>query len=247
MFGFPVPTCCGATRQDNTWTESWTSFYAEHRLRAIAKEGARKNGHDPELAEAVEKVAAVVVPRLLGDRHLQGVVPVIVHGDLWSGNHGRGRIAGKGGVEEVIFDPSCVYGHSEYELGIMRMFGGFGSAFWSEYERLVPRAEPKEEWDDRVALYELWVFSVSGCVGKHGSLTASQLSPSQPLRPVRRWISRRRHVYHATANLQVWRCVWLTLDAVLGASGVVLGPAGMNILDTRQVSSFVTPKEDSVS
>ncbi|KAK4156354.1 Fructosamine/Ketosamine-3-kinase [Chaetomidium leptoderma] len=163
MFGFPVPTCCGSTRQVNTWTESWAEFYADHRLRAVLREGARQQGHDMELADAVEKVAGVVVPRLLGDGHLkQGgsgggvVVPVVVHGDLWSGNHGRGRIANQKGVEEVVFDPSCVYGHSEYELGIMRMFGGFGSGFWSEYESLVPKAEPKEEWDDRLALYELY-------------------------------------------------------------------------------------------
>ncbi|SPQ20617.1 5abdc0d3-5e2a-4e37-8ab9-dfa23d91c169 [Thermothielavioides terrestris] len=153
MFGFPVPTCCGATKQDNTWTESWPEFYAEHRLRAVFREAVRKNGPDKELAEAVEKVASAVVPRLLG--RLEGVVPVVVHGDLWSGNHGRGRIGGKGGVEEVVFDPSCVYGHSEYELGIMRMFGGFGRSFWREYESLVPKANPKEEWDDRISLYEL--------------------------------------------------------------------------------------------
>ncbi|KAL2140025.1 hypothetical protein VTI28DRAFT_4333 [Corynascus sepedonium] len=156
VYGFPVPTCCGATKQDNTWTESWADFYAEHRLRAIPREGARQNGHDKELADAVERVAAVVVPRLLGDGHLKGVFPVVVHGDLWSGNHGRARLGATGGVEEVVFDPSCVYGHSEYELGIMRMFGGFGSAFWKEYEILVPKAEPKEEWDDRISLYELY-------------------------------------------------------------------------------------------
>ena len=160
-----MPTCCGATKQDNTWTESWADFYAEHRLRAIPREGARQNGHDKELADAVERVAAVVVPRLLGDGHLKGVFPVVVHGDLWSGNHGRARLGATGGVEEVVFDPSCVYGHSEYELGIMRMFGGFGSAFWKEYEILVPKAEPKEEWDDRISLYELYVVSPRcGCV-----------------------------------------------------------------------------------
>lgn len=158
VFGFPVPTCCGATRQDNSFTESWADFYAQHRLRAILREGMRKNGTDEELAAAVEKVAGVVVPRLLGAERLKGVVPVVVHGDLWSGNHGRGRIGGVGGVEEVVYDPACVYGHSEYELGIMRMFGGFGREFWREYEALVPRAEPVEEWEDRVALYELWVW-----------------------------------------------------------------------------------------
>ena len=155
MFGFPVPTCCGATEQDNSWDESWADFYANNRLRSVLKAGTRNNGQDQELAATVEKVAATVVPRLLGGDHLRGVKPVLIHGDLWSGNHGRGRIAGRGGAEELVYDPSCVYGHSEYELGIMKMFGGFGGSFWKEYEKLVPRAEPREEWEDRVALYEL--------------------------------------------------------------------------------------------
>ena len=155
MFGFPATTCCGSTPQDNSWKASWADFYANNRLRAILRQGIRSNGSDPELSAAVEKTASAVVPRLLGEGHLKGDRPVVVHGDLWSGNHGRGRIAGEGGVEEVVFDPSAVYGHSEYELGIMRMFGGFGSSFWKEYESLVPKAEPKEEWEDRVSLYEL--------------------------------------------------------------------------------------------
>ncbi|KAJ2969185.1 hypothetical protein NUW58_g10046 [Xylaria curta] len=155
MYGFPVTTCCGSSPQNNTWKASWADFYANNRLRAVVGIGIKNNGADAELSRAVETTADVIVPRLLGDDHLKGVQPVIIHGDLWSGNHGHGRIAGKGGVEEVVFDPSCVYGHSEYELGIMKMFGGFGSNFWKEYQSLVPKAEPKEEWDDRIALYEL--------------------------------------------------------------------------------------------
>ncbi|KAI1201452.1 fructosamine kinase [Nemania serpens] len=156
MYGFPVTTCCGSSPQNNGWKASWADFYANHRLRVILGDGIRNNGADAELSKAVETTIDVIVPRLLGDDHLKGVRPVVVHGDLWSGNHGRGRIAGRGGAEEVVFDPSCVYGHSEYELGIMRMFGGFGSNFWKEYESLVPKAEPTEEWGDRVALYELY-------------------------------------------------------------------------------------------
>ena len=105
----------------------------------------------------VEKTITVIVPRLLGDEHLNGnrrLVPVVVHGDLWSGNKGLGRI-GDGQVEELVFDPSSCYAHSEYDHGIMKMFGGFDSAFWTEYHQLVPKTEPADEYDDRVTLYEL--------------------------------------------------------------------------------------------
>lgn len=155
VFGFPVPTCCGSSEQDNSWRESWADFYGDNRLRSIGRACAEANGRDAELEGALETVAGTVVPRLIGHDRVKGIRPVVIHGDLWSGNHGRGVIAGQGGTEEVVFDSSAVYGHSEYELGIMRMFGGFGSSFWDEYEKLVPKAEPREEWEDRVALYEL--------------------------------------------------------------------------------------------
>lgn len=155
MFGFPVTTCCGDTPQDNAWKASWADFYAENRLRGIMRSSRSNQGPDKELEDTIEKVASNVVPRLIGDDRVKDIRPVVIHGDLWSGNHSRGRIAGKGGVEEVVYDASAVYGHSEYELGIMRMFGGFSSSFWKEYEQLVPKAEPKDEWEDRIALYEL--------------------------------------------------------------------------------------------
>ena len=31
MFGFPVPTCCGSTEQENEFTKSWADFYVNHR------------------------------------------------------------------------------------------------------------------------------------------------------------------------------------------------------------------------
>ncbi|KZV93157.1 Fructosamine kinase, partial [Exidia glandulosa HHB12029] len=76
------------------------------------------------------------------------ITPVVVHGDLWSGNASVGS--------GQVFDPSACYAHSEYELGIMKMFGGFGGQFMKEYHALVPKTEPVEEYDDRVTLYELY-------------------------------------------------------------------------------------------
>ncbi|KAL6720117.1 hypothetical protein ACLMJK_002038 [Lecanora helva] len=157
VFGFPVPTCCGDAEQPNDFTESWAEFYANNRLLAILKKSERTNGKDGSLRSLVEKTVAETVPRLIGDDHLdhgKGITPVTCHGDLWSGNKGKGRIGGKGAVEDVVFDPSAVYGHSEYELGIMQMFGGFGSL--KEYHELCPKTEPVDEYRDRVKLYELY-------------------------------------------------------------------------------------------
>lgn len=168
-FGFPVATFCGDTKQPNRFKDSWAEFFAEERLMVILQESEKRNGKDAGLRELVERTANRVVPALLGDGHLgydkngngEGITPVVIHGDLWSGNADRGRIVGSGRKEdeeatgEVVYDPCAVYGHSEFELGIMKMFGGFGSTFFSAYHKIVPKTEPVEEYEDRVRLYEL--------------------------------------------------------------------------------------------
>ncbi|KAH8726935.1 Fructosamine/Ketosamine-3-kinase [Phaeosphaeriaceae sp. PMI808] len=160
MFGFPVTTCCGDTPQDNSFKASWADFYAENRLRFILRRAEKLNGSDKELNHLVEATASKVVPRIIGDNHLnngKGIIPVVVHGDLWSGNAGVGVIGNeKGEPEDVIYDSSACYAHSEFELGIMKMFGGFSGSFLKEYHELCPKTEPVDEYEDRVKLYELY-------------------------------------------------------------------------------------------
>ncbi|THW94489.1 fructosamine kinase [Aureobasidium pullulans] len=158
-FGFPATTCCGETPQDNSFKSSWAEFYAENRLMFILKRSEKTNGPDEELRSMIEKTCKKVVPRLIGDDHLnggKGVTPVIVHGDLWSGNASAGKLPGMEAPEDIVFDSSACYAHSEFELGIMKMFGGFGGSFLKEYHELLPKTEPAEEYTDRVALYELY-------------------------------------------------------------------------------------------
>ncbi|PLB45426.1 Ketosamine-3-kinase [Aspergillus steynii IBT 23096] len=168
-FGFPVPTFCGDTKQPNRYHDSWADFYANERLLVILDTSEARNGRDASLRDLVERTAHKVVPTLLGDGHLgydkdgngEGIIPVVVHGDLWSGNADRGRIIASGRKEDeevgdVVYDPSACYAHSEFDLGIMKMFGGFGSAFFDAYHRIVPKTEPVEEYDDRVLLYQLY-------------------------------------------------------------------------------------------
>lgn len=159
QFGFPVSTCCGSTPQDNSFSASWADFYANRRLRYIGQASRKANGVDKHLDQAIEETCTKVIPRLIGDDHLnhgKGITPVIIHGDLWSGNASKGRLPGMTEAEDIVYDSSACYAHSEFELGIMRMFGGFGSAFTEEYHALVPKTEPMEEYGDRVKLYELY-------------------------------------------------------------------------------------------
>jgi protein-ribulosamine 3-kinase len=53
------------------------------------------------------------------------VQPVVVHGDLWSGNASVGKLPGMSEAEEVTYDSSACYAHSEYELGDMKMYVAF--------------------------------------------------------------------------------------------------------------------------
>lgn len=160
QFGFPVPTCCGPTKQPNDYSSSWADFFANNRLRSIVQSSERNNGKDATLKDTVERTVKIVVPRLLGNGHFggqKGIKPVVVHGDLWSGNHGSGSI-GNGGVEEVVYDPSSCYAHSEFDLGIMKMFGGFSGKTMKKYHELKPKDEPIAEYDDRIALYEAYHY-----------------------------------------------------------------------------------------
>ncbi|KAJ5693245.1 hypothetical protein N7462_002668 [Penicillium macrosclerotiorum] len=167
-YGFSVPTFCGDTRQPNKFYDSWADFYANERLLMILAASERQNGKDAVLRDLVEQTARQIVPRLLGDKHLgyksdgkgDGIKPVIVHGDLWSGNADRGFIAGidqekNSPVVDLVYDPCACHAHSEYDLGIMRMFGGFGGDFFENYHKVVPKTDPVKEYKDRLELYEL--------------------------------------------------------------------------------------------
>lgn len=165
-FGFPCPTYCGDTRQDNSWHLSWANFFANNKLRDILHQGERDQGADSSLHRLVEDVCERVVPRLLGDGHLGGVTGItsaLIHGDLWSGNQSTATFPNRTDrpSEHIVFDPSSFYAHHEYDHGIMTMFGGFDRQFWNEYFAEMERktglkggkTEPVKEYGDRVALY----------------------------------------------------------------------------------------------
>ncbi|EEB98414.1 hypothetical protein MPER_02080, partial [Moniliophthora perniciosa FA553] len=82
------------------------------------------------------------------------IQPVLLHGDLWSGNAGTDSSTG----QPVIYDPSSYYGHNEADLAIARIFGGFGSTFFAEYHKHLPKSEPQSQYELRCDLYELYHY-----------------------------------------------------------------------------------------
>jgi fructosamine-3-kinase len=158
MYGFPIPTYCGSTAQKHDWMAYWSQFYGECRLRHICRLIEENHGTDEELNDLLGNLVVRVVPRLLGNGHLggnSGIKPVLIHLDIREGNRSKGLFDYQDAIEPVTYDPSCSYAHSEFEWCLMRMFGGFSAGFFNEYHQLVPKADPKREYDDRMDLYEL--------------------------------------------------------------------------------------------
>lgn len=90
-----------------------------------------------------------IVPVLLSD-FSPPAKPVLLHGDLWSGNVGTDTSTG----EPVLFDMSSYYGHNEAEFGISQMFSTLPPTFYEKYHSRLPRSEPHHE--ERMKLYELY-------------------------------------------------------------------------------------------
>lgn len=68
----------------------------------------------------------------------------------WAGNCGYVPKLGP-----VIFDPAVYYGHSEAELSIMKMFGGYPSELFEEYHKIIPK---QKGFNSRIKLYQLYHY-----------------------------------------------------------------------------------------
>ncbi|KAL1951418.1 hypothetical protein VTO73DRAFT_567 [Trametes versicolor] len=148
-FGFHVPTYCGVTRQDNGWYETWPECF-DALVGGLADKLKARGGYEG-LCKQIDSVRDRVIPALLGPLVIP---PVILHGDLWSGNTGIDRATGA----PVIFDPSSYFGHNEADLAIGRMFGGIPEAFYTTYHEHLPKSEPQEQYGLRQELYQLYHY-----------------------------------------------------------------------------------------
>ncbi|XP_047689036.1 ketosamine-3-kinase isoform X3 [Prionailurus viverrinus] len=144
QFGFDVVTCCGYLPQVNVWQEDWVTFYARQRIQP-QMDMVEKGSGDREALE-LWSALQLKIPDLFRDLD---IVPALLHGDLWGGN------VAEDSSGPIIFDPASFYGHSEYELAIAGMFGGFSRSFYSAYHSAIPKAPGFEA---RLQLYQLFHY-----------------------------------------------------------------------------------------
>ncbi len=142
LHGWHRDNTIGSTPQHNPQTDDWVAFFRDHRLQ-FQLDLAARNGYAGELQDRGNRLA-----ERLGDL-FEGYdpAPSLLHGDLWAGNWGVAN-----GVP-VIFDPAVYFGDRETDIAMTRLFGGFGGAFYREYERAWPLAAGSAE---RLGLYKLY-------------------------------------------------------------------------------------------
>lgn len=141
-FGREDRRSTGSRGLPNEPCDSWVEFYASNRLLPLARL-ARDDGALP--GSTIRELE--VVAGRLGDLGGAPEPPARLHGDLWGGN----RLVGAGGASWLI-DPAAHGGHREFDLAMMRLFGGFGEECFAAYAEAFPLGDG---WEERVALHQL--------------------------------------------------------------------------------------------
>ena len=128
-YGWPVDYALGTVTLDNRQRSDWPGFWIEQRVRPTASVLDRPWR---ERIAGVEEILAGILPA--------APAPVLLHGDLWTGN-----ILVAGGRLAALIDPACYYGDAEVDLAMLTLFDAPDPAFWEAY------GAPAPDWPERQA------------------------------------------------------------------------------------------------
>jgi len=141
-FGREDGRTTGSLALPNDRCTSWLEFFGEQRLAPLL----RIAGDRGSLPDATLHVLEQTIGRL-DDFGVPVEPPARLHGDLWAGN----RIVDRSGRSWLI-DPAFHGGHREFDLAMMRLFGGFDQPCFDGYAAESPLADG---WKARVPLHQL--------------------------------------------------------------------------------------------
>lgn len=141
-FGREDRRTTGSRGLPNEPTDTWVACYRDNRLRPLAALAARERALPAGVIDDLLRVAG-----RLEEIGGPPEPPARLHGDLWAGN----RMVDRDGRSWLI-DPAAHGGHREFDLAMMRLFGGFGADCFAAYAEAHPLAPG---WEERVPLHQI--------------------------------------------------------------------------------------------
>ena len=141
-YGLEHDNFIGLSPQRNGWQSDWARFFRSERLEPQLAWAAAAGQPFPGAERLLE-----LLPQWLSGH---GAEPVLVHGDLWSGN--AALLHGGAGA---LFDPACYWADREVDLAMAQLFGGFPAAFFGGYEAHWPLPPGASERKQIYNLYHL--------------------------------------------------------------------------------------------
>jgi fructosamine-3-kinase len=141
-FGREDRRSTGSRGLPNEPTATWSEFYASQRLLPLARLARDAHALPDSAVDGLARVA-----RRLEQFGAADEGPARLHGDLWAGN----RLFGADGRHWLV-DPAAHGGHREFDLAMMRLFGGFGPECFEAYDEVSPLAPG---WQERVQLHQI--------------------------------------------------------------------------------------------
>ena len=127
QFGLPANNYMGSLPQSNQLTDNWTEFFIQQRLQPQVKLAVNRQllelAHVDQFEKLYQQLDSLFSPE----------PPVLLHGDLWSGN-----FLCDASENPVLIDPAVYYGHRSIDMAMTTLFGGFDSLFYESYNYHYP-------------------------------------------------------------------------------------------------------------
>ena len=142
IFGRTDRRTTGSLGVPNTPGESWFEFYSTQRLLPLAQLAEQRQALSITDCRAIVDIAENLSAIDIADDPAS-----LLHGDLWAGN----RIVDTDGISWLI-DPAAHCGHREFDLAMMKLFGGYSDHCYNAYFEAYP-VQPG--FTARVALHQL--------------------------------------------------------------------------------------------
>jgi len=145
-FGLDHDNFIGSLPQCNNTHFDWVEFFITERLTKQIEIAVNKGA----ISTSTVKQFDHLYTRF--EKFFPKESPVLIHGDLWSGNLIADDLGGP-----CLIDPAVYYGHREIELSMTKLFGGFDNEFYRSYNEVMPLESGFEE---RVEVYNLYPLMV---------------------------------------------------------------------------------------